>query len=60
VPAASLYTLFLPTISINSSDFLEDSMWFWLQRVPAGVPELGDALGDGRDAHGGTRDQAAS
>jgi hypothetical protein len=35
-------------------------MWFWLQRVPAGVQELGDAVGDGGDAHGGARDQAAS
>jgi hypothetical protein len=49
-----------PLNPVHSIGFFEDLTLFLLQCIPAGVQELGDAVGSGGDAHGDARNQAAS
>ena len=49
----------LPPDSVQFVGFFEYLTCFWLQCIPSGVQELGDTVGNGGDAHCGSRDQAA-
>jgi len=48
-----------PPDSVQFVGFFEYLTCFWLQCIPSGVQELGDTVGNGGDAHCGSRDQAA-